>query len=298
MAEPDSARSLAQAHLKQEMGEGTDPKPKRPRTLSLDNLTEEPAIFQMRTLGGSLDGFDEHVAKLLSRLRQKRPLLPILIWWTGQRWVILDGHHRLAAYHLHAEATGATAKAYKVPVKACPAETLEDAEKAAHEDNAMVRNPVQDVDRKELGWKLTAEDPTRSYGFISERTGFSPSTARDMRKVYHKLREKRWSTTRIKAASWAAARKGAADEKPDINTMDAADFFVLIEREADFLQAGMKAQFGRKWARKPDAFAFMLTRYYPEFTFKMIESDFWEFAGEEEDRDGAEEDDEDGDEEA
>lgn len=105
MAEPDSARSLAQAHLKQEMREGTDPKPKRPRTLSLDNLTEEPAIFQMRTLGGSLDGFDEHVAKLLSRLRQKRPLLPILIWWTGQRWVILDGHHRLAAYHLHAEAT-------------------------------------------------------------------------------------------------------------------------------------------------------------------------------------------------
>ncbi|MDO6729868.1 ParB/Srx family N-terminal domain-containing protein [Marinovum sp. 2_MG-2023] len=262
--------------LKTELREGASPTPKRPRTLSLGVLTQEPHVFQMRTLAGSLQRFDETVAKLLSLLRQGRQLDPVRVWWTGKRWVLLDGHHRLEAYRQFAEAKQIPEAAFKVSVAVVVADTVDDAERAAHEDNAKIRNASEDIDRRDLAWKLTVEDPTRSYGFIQDRTGVSKGTAQNMRKVYFKLKDRRWSVAGMMQAGWAYARKGAADEKPDMSAMTEDELLGVMLREADFIEERLRKTFGQKWTKKWDAFALLLSQRHPIFLRRMLDSHYFE----------------------
>lgn len=94
-----STRTSAVARLTAEHDNGTTaPKVSR-KAIPLGELTTEEAVFQMR-----VEGLEERwVVSLINKINEGDGKLdPLLVWWSGERWVVMDGHHRLAAYRNHA----------------------------------------------------------------------------------------------------------------------------------------------------------------------------------------------------
>ena len=75
----------------------------RPPTLRLDQIRQEPAVFQPRSYLGE-NGVDRfHVSELVRPLKARgrdgqKHLEPILVFAIGNAFYCIDGHHRLAAY--------------------------------------------------------------------------------------------------------------------------------------------------------------------------------------------------------
>ena len=68
--------------------------PKKPSMLSLKNIHTERLAFQPRSLEGIMDLSKSHIETLLKAIKgAAKGILdePIDIWWSGSRWVVLDG---------------------------------------------------------------------------------------------------------------------------------------------------------------------------------------------------------------
>lgn len=90
----DRARSRSRLWTEQTLGQ--PPSDAKPDRLALIEIIIKPVAFQMRE-GQAI--VQEWVGDLLKLLRGgiKQPD-PIMVWWTGARWVVLDGHLRFESY--------------------------------------------------------------------------------------------------------------------------------------------------------------------------------------------------------
>jgi hypothetical protein len=111
MSASEDTPSAAIERLKAEKEANTKKSMKTPRSVSLNALHVEPLVFQVRTEGLDLDRVEE-IAKGLQGNNLDDPLH---IWWSGLRWIIVEGHHRHAAYKIKAERDGVS---LMVPVEA------------------------------------------------------------------------------------------------------------------------------------------------------------------------------------
>lgn len=90
--------------LEEELATGTAQPPKplsvSPKQLPLDQLEVMTSVFQPRAIGDELAS-ERHISVLMEAImhEQGNVLDPLVVWWSGKRWLILDGHHRLEAHN-------------------------------------------------------------------------------------------------------------------------------------------------------------------------------------------------------
>lgn len=260
-------RTLSLQKLKADHADGT-PAPKRnPQKLPLGELTTERGVFQMRE-----EEVESWISDLHKVLRQGDPLTPLLVWWSGRRWVVMDGHHRLEAYRRDAEGK---AKYRLIPVEVSQAESPEAAIMEANRENRKNKLNTTEEDKHRQAWFFTVEGIGGSVRAVQEATGTSKSTVGRMRKARDTLAAKGWSKDRLMGLKWRQADELARGDAGDWTGTISED--EGLEREGRAWAERLQREFGSKLIDAPDIAALMFLTYSREATKRMLQSRFlWE----------------------
>ena len=146
--------------------------------MSLTDIEMRPEVFQFRRV--EVD--ERHVDDLAGVLKCGNALDPLTLWRdpTSQRLVVVDGHHRVAAYK-----QAGWQKKVPVVVYSC---SLEEARLLALQENGKTRLPLTNEERMDAAWSLVCLDcPSYSKRTIVEHTGVSDGTVAKMRRTRKEL---------------------------------------------------------------------------------------------------------------
>lgn len=222
-----------------ELDASAPPPQTTPETLSLSTILVRPELFQPRD--GSLafrpQASKAHVAKMISALRAGQLLDPLLVISFGDRWFLVDGHHRLKAYHDYGKVT-------RVPVRALSSdkrgvERVYWAIGQSVSANAKDKLSMTGSDKFDAAWRLT----TLGYSKAStaSQTGVADGTIAKMRRVRRAILEApksdpRWaylaSNHQLYGMSWRCAQETALRISDDL----AADH----DRATDWREMNMR----------------------------------------------------------
>lgn len=180
-------------------------------------------VFQWR---GNQDQLERqnHIYNLATDLRNQRtPLERLTVWPVGDKFYVIDGHHRLGAYD--------TAKWKKdIPVEVFTG-TLDQARLRAIEGNVKDKLRMTTAQKSEAAWRITKEnigDLTADQ--VADRTTIARRTAFSMKKLWKELSDRtdlsEEQRERLHAMTWKQAR----------------DFRDGISDDDDFDQDAWKAQ--------------------------------------------------------
>ena len=184
--------------------------------LPLEVLETEPAIFQPRDRDWGVIDDNTHIEGLKRAIERgpEHHLDPIVVWWSGMRWIVVDGHHRLEAYKQ------AERRPEFIPVVEFVG-GLDEARMKSTADNHKNKLPMTTEERTEAAWRLTCTSEL-SKNDISKACGVSPRTIANMRSrirevlsVYPDL----YSPEKLSMENWKDVRQpeflGENPEKPD-----------------------------------------------------------------------------------
>jgi hypothetical protein len=185
------------------VAESEEPKPKdRPKALPIQALKLAPSVFQWRDVATS-DGLDpDHLEELVRVLENtEAPLDALLVSAIGSSFYVVDGHHRLAAYHSVDWDRPIPVEYFEGDLDAAQAESLL--------RNSKNKLPMTHEDKLEAAWKLVRQ-ATKSKKKIAALSTISESTVATMRRV---LREYPQS----QAEPWRVAKRlqWSSDDLPD-----------------------------------------------------------------------------------
>ena len=192
----------AKETIEQRIQAGT-PAPAAPRRLSCADIVMVPAIFQPRS-GGEWQS-ESHINTLRTGIgnaqgtKGRGKLAPVLIYWIGDAWACLDGHHRLAAI---AATKGGQAATVAVEVFSG---TLKEAMLEATRRNSQNKLPMLEADKSERAWKLLLLE-SGTHAAIAEACGTSTKTVSRMAAVIRKWAAKPDGLATIRTFKWWQAR--------------------------------------------------------------------------------------------
>lgn len=154
-----------------------------PDSLNISDIQQAPNLFQPRyeSIAYAPGRSDAHITNLAQIARSGRALDPVTIMAFGTDWLLIDGHHRLAAY--------AAAKWKKpVPVIAlhsdlCGAERVEWAVQQSYADNKKNRLSLSAGDKADGAWGAVAREAKLSIAETAEAHGVSKRNVATMREV-------------------------------------------------------------------------------------------------------------------
>lgn len=153
-----------------------------PDTLKLSEIQTLEDVFQFRK--PMKHRSDAHKMKLGRTVKRTGAGLGrLLVYWAGNAWVCIDGHHRLAAYQ-KCELAG-------VPVEVFPG-ALQEAVKQALVRNTEDKLQVEDRERTAAAWDIvTTWNEAFTKAELSTHAGVSTSLVGKMRSVFHQLSEEK-----------------------------------------------------------------------------------------------------------
>jgi hypothetical protein len=145
------------------------------------DIKERLELFQPRRPGWGTRTLDaQHVKRLTKRIRQKGEIEPLLVVKLGGEWIVVDGHHRTAAYRK---------LIWDEPIK-CQwfAGGVREAMDAGMHRNERTHLPIDQGDKHEAAWTRTALDwDGNKWGSskddVANLTGCSPRTVGHMRQA-------------------------------------------------------------------------------------------------------------------
>jgi ParB-like chromosome segregation protein Spo0J len=226
-AELDQATGPAAvlAQLKAQAAAGS-PKA-RPSRVPLADIREYPDVFQPR----GHDVVEQHVETLVRVIRTQGALEPIKVAQIGDEVVVIDGHHRVAAYS-RANATS------DVPVVFFEG-TLEDAVLEAGRSNSQAKLQMDNQERQDFAWRLVRMGYKKRE--IIAAAGVSDGQVAIMRRVLKKL-----DTTADDYPRWFRAHKAAhgKDDPP----MPDHEREAWVEAQAQLFADKLSKAFGKKLA--------------------------------------------------
>jgi hypothetical protein len=186
----------------------------RPKQLWLSDLHVAEDVFQWRSKRDDIVRQQAHVQELARVLAAHgRALDALLVTAVGRRFFVIEGHHRLKAYH-------AVKWERRVPVKYFEG-NLKDARLKALTCNVKDKLSMLPQEKSEAAWCLVVEDIEGSTGTphgagkawskqaIADATTVSPRTVSNMRQIAFEYPETRNGT-------WAQARRRTGPQQdPD-----------------------------------------------------------------------------------
>ena len=177
---------------------------KRPKSVHVGELCVADRVFQWRLPKQNWFEEERHTRELVRVLSEhKKPLDPILVAVVGSKLYVVDGHHRVDAYH--------TVKWNRpVPVQYFEG-TLKEARVEAFKQNSKNKLPMTPDDKYEGAWKLVKEGEDTQVEIAAVTTA-SVRTIATMMKVLRDHGDK------AVGLSWKKARRlhyRDAEEDPD-----------------------------------------------------------------------------------
>lgn len=256
----------------------------KPKALALREISRRVSVFQRREISGRHADDQRHV-EMLRRVigtnpRKPKTLDPIVIWWGGNRWYVIDGHHRREAYHR-------AGVVVPVPVEVLggtpdDAVTLEEAIAFAAAANSKDRLSMEPEDKANSAWLLTVlGHGSRTY--VSDKCSVSEALVSTMRRTLRTLKATvnpnnglTYTADDLVMLEWDAARKLSRGEtvKPD-ETWDPDE--ALRARATDYRNR-LYHHFGNKPQRDFEAFAMGLKESDKTIPSKYVQTPAWEEA--------------------
>ncbi|MBV2186094.1 MAG: ParB/RepB/Spo0J family partition protein [Rhizobium sp.] len=218
--------------------------PAEPTHLPMSQIELVPHVFQVR----GLDFDEHHVGGLLSALKQGTDLDPITVWRCGRHALLVDGHHRKAAY----ERFQLDRKQRKdIPVRWVQG-TAKEAMREAAEANVKLKLPMTPDQRNNLAWRLVlAGEFTKAE--TASLSGVSERHVANMRSVMRKL-----GADAAGVETWRRALMLA--EKGKI-VLDEDELEAKLEAQVEAWAHRMSKEFGNKLQGNPVLAARVLDRY-------------------------------------
>ena len=217
--------------------------------MPLKDLWTRPEVFQYR----DKEVENHHVEDIASVIKLKRTVDPLDVWKdpSNGALVVIDGHHRLAAY----KRAGVT--------RQIPVVIFEGPETAARlhalSENAKARLPMTATEKNNAAWRLvclTADDGKSIYSKadVTKHTGASDGTVGNMRRTRRKLlKADEWLPETWKAA--LAQLKGQEQEE-----LSDEDWNAIIRERAQRLDDKVGKEIGHMGDLQIDAVALMLEK--------------------------------------
>lgn len=160
---------------------GCQPPPPLPDRLRLDEIAQAESVFQPRTLEGRMREDAAHLKTLVGAVgspENPKFLDPVTVWWGGDRWFVIDGHHRIEAY----QRVGIRAA---VPVTIFVG-NLDHAMAHSAASNSKDKLPMSLNDKMNAAWRLVVLTRLKKAEIMAA-TGASKGTVDNMRKTKAKL---------------------------------------------------------------------------------------------------------------
>ncbi|MER8985277.1 ParB N-terminal domain-containing protein [Mesorhizobium sp. M0843] len=214
------------------------------------------SVFQPRELDGrKLEG-ERHIETLMAAIGSpSNPtyLDPLVVWWGGDRWFVIDGHHRRHAY--------LRAGVHKrIPVEVFEG-SLEEALAFAVEANSKDRLPMTLAEKLDRAWFLTVTTDL-SRDRIRRSCSVADGTVKNMRKVRDALGETGASQEHLMSLTWQDARDELQGFVPKEPTPDWRSKLV-----ADY-ERRLRKTFGSQLFKNADILAealVVLDKRFPEW---------------------------------
>lgn len=247
--------------LQGELANGTPSPTVVRKTLPLSELEVVTSVLQPRSIG-DMASSEAHIRTLMdAAMNEHKNLLdPLCIWWSGQRWLIVDGHHRLEAYRrLQSNGKGASV----VPVEVFVG-TLKQAIIEATKRNAKDKLPMTKDDKSNRAWQLVMIGSEFSKREIAKVCAVATSTVGRMRAKLEEIKAEypeTWSEE-IDGLTWREVQS-----LDDIREYDDG----WQEQQAKEWAKRLAKTFGNKPATQPQLFARALELYSPHLMEGLTE---------------------------
>jgi len=174
----------------------------RATRLPLHRIQRLQNIFQVRGPSyaeGNL--IERHVETLKRQLSGGKDLEPVVVWSCGGRWVLVDGHHRFAAYF--------RAGRKDIPVEVLDTDDVREAVRRSCRDNARPKEGMDATQRLDLAWRFVRDFPAGKGGYtkgeIQQLASVGEGTVASMRRVKRAMEA--GETAPASYRTWAHARR-------------------------------------------------------------------------------------------
>lgn len=209
-----------------------------PETLPGNLIKQRPDIFQPRCK--RLDKL--HVEELSKIIERRTTLDPVLVYPLGDEFLLIDGHHRMAAYK--------KARCFdEIPIEVFSG-SLKEAVLASGLLNGRTRLAMTKTERMDYAWRLVRMK-AYSKAQVCEAASVSDGQVAKMRRVLKRLGE-----DADQFESWHRARR--SDQESSFEPMSEDEHEAMIERKAQKLADKMLKAFGNKLASNPEVTALAL----------------------------------------
>lgn len=239
---------------------------KAPIAVRLDDIRIADKVFQWRRLKYNRVASEDHVMGLAKALENKgKPLERILVLPVGEHYYVIDGHHRVEAYH---------SVKWKRPV---PVEvfhgSLEEARVEAFVRNSKDKLPMPKADKMEGTWTLVKEGKL-TVEKISDITQVSERQVYYMRSAWKELcalpKERLSDGKQPIDLTWTQARRVLNEEAVDFDEEDWKE--KQVQKLVDNL---LRTKIGQGLGQRPEITALALSRLNEGLPRALV----WEWFG-------------------
>lgn len=237
-----------------------------PKTINLEQIRMAHSVFQPRQfLEGSVGYSEEHIQKLVEAIfnEPSHTLDPITVWWSGEKWRVIDGAHRLIAYRR--VKSQKKLKNLMIPVKVFIG-TLYQAIEESVKLNSKDKLQMTKSDKANSAWRMTIlEKHSKKQIHVICKVGLS--TVSRMRNVLVKMKEKFLDGFLKKALSYTWEDAQRFDQREV--TIDES----WEDKLAKNWSRRLAREFGMKAATQPIAFAKAIEIYSSKLPMNLAE--YW-----------------------
>lgn len=233
--------------LEAQIAKGLPEPEEKPSRLPMQAIREIPEVFQQRDRNEY--EFKAHAQELHKVPKAGNALDPVTVFWVGNGWAVIDGHHRMQAYRL--------AKWRKeVPVRVFSGKTLEDARLYSGQANGKSSLVMTGAERQQFAWRMRVTSK-HSKAAIMKASGMSDGWMAECQRVFKRLHEEqRVSLDELVDMRWHDARRKAREEALEDTDWDSAE-----EAEAKELANKLSKLLGKRMHQHPHVLAMALEIY-------------------------------------
>lgn len=182
-----------------------------PKGLHLQDIREMRALFQHRT--PQAHASETHIKELSKAPLAGNTLDALTVFWGGSGWVLIDGHHRLAAYRR-------AGWSKEIPVH-CYSGTLDQAVGQAGKANAGAKLMMSRGEKQGLAWRLVCCCPKLSRVATVKASCVSDGVVAEMRRVRERLIIGQGKPLKeVAALAWWQAKSQAAGSAHEAEMID------------------------------------------------------------------------------